>query len=107
MNKRTISFDEWVEEVAAGVLLRKAGGSFKSRAALEADYSCGRDSHDVAEEIAGGDYSSIDDQLKAVLLAIRERYGVALESISVQWADLLERPAVAVTSIEVKGRIVS
>lgn len=48
---------------------------------------------------------SINDILSAALQEIRAQHGFAAHTIRVEWMGTLGRPAIAVTRIDVEGRV--
>lgn len=48
---------------------------------------------------------SIHDILLAALQEIRSQHGLAAHTIRVEWTGTPDRPAIAITRIEVEGRV--
>ena len=48
---------------------------------------------------------SINDILSAALHEVRQKHGLAAHTIRVEWTGTLDRPAIAVTRIEVEGSV--
>jgi len=48
---------------------------------------------------------SINDILSAALQEVRQKHGLAAHTIRVEWIGTVDRPAIAITSIEVEGSV--
>jgi hypothetical protein len=48
---------------------------------------------------------SINDILKAALQEVRKKHGLAAHTIMVKWTGTVDRPAIAIMSIEVEGSV--
>lgn len=48
---------------------------------------------------------SINDILTAALYEVRQKHGLAAHTIRVEWTGTLGHPAIAITRIEVEGRV--
>lgn len=46
---------------------------------------------------------SINDILSAALQEVRKKHGLAAHTIRVEWTGTIDRPAIAITGIEVEG----
>lgn len=48
---------------------------------------------------------STHDILTAALQEVRQKHGLAAHTIRVEWIGTVDRPAIAITSIEVEGSV--
>lgn len=48
---------------------------------------------------------SINDILTAALQEVRQKHGLAAHTIRAEWTGTLDRPAIAITRIEVEGSV--
>lgn len=50
-------------------------------------------------------HQSIHDILEAALQEVRRQHGLAAHTIRVEWMGTVDRPAIAITRIEVEGSV--
>lgn len=48
---------------------------------------------------------SINDILSSALQEVRRKHGIAAHTIRVEWTGTVDRPAIAITRIEVEGSV--
>lgn len=48
---------------------------------------------------------SINDILTAALQGVRNKHGLAAHTVKVEWLGTVDRPAIAITRIEVEGSV--
>lgn len=48
---------------------------------------------------------SINDILTAALQDVRQKHGLAVHTIRVEWQGTVDRPAIAISRIEVEGSV--